>query len=177
MSIFGNESDDQVLLVGATNGIKDYEQCAAYICKADRFSKSARYMAFYHGRKIDKRVPQILGYINRVILANYSSESQPPEIHNVLGQKSELACKFLELAKKLTAANDPRARVRQKIIFLTGETDPRTTLLADDIPNDKVSKSGKVTRFVQSQRYLSFEKLKTATSTSELEASPLPEKA
>lgn len=161
--------EDKVLLVGATIGIKDYERYSVYICPANRFSQPAHYMAFYYQGKIDRRVPLILGIMNRVTLRDYLNGPTIAPISAVTGESAELQRRLFELAKSMRSHDDPRIDDRQKVFLLTEENDKRTVRLDSDVRNDKLSKNGKAIRFVQSQRYVSLIKLKSAKSTSDLE--------
>lgn len=162
---------DKVLLVGATPNValRDYETYSAYMCKGGRYAQPSNYLAFYHSGKIDRRVPKILGYIKRVVLNDYTHGDQTPYIIMAGADIDELNALFFKLIEKMKAHDDPRLEDSLKIIFLSDEDDKRTQLLNKEIVNDKLSKSGKVTRFVQSQRYVSLARLRTAHSTSELE--------
>jgi hypothetical protein len=164
-----NNIEDKVLLVGATIGINDYEKYSVFICPANRFSQPAHYMAFYHRGRIDRRVPLILGIMNRATLSKYLNGPHIAPISKVTGESAELQARLQELVENMNSNKDWRIDEPQKIFFLTKEADDRTIYLPNDIPNDKLSKSGKVTRFVQSQRYLSLAKLKLSNSTSDLE--------
>lgn len=166
-----NEDSDKVLLVGANMAIKDYEKYAAHFSPANRLSQPSHHMAFYYKGKIDKRVPRILGIIWRIIPIDYIDGDTFPSIIKVTGEELELRRRFSELIEKMKSNYHPLFEERIKIILLTSDNDERTIHLASEILNDKLSKAGKIIRFVQSQRYVSLKKLKTARRTSELEES------
>jgi hypothetical protein len=164
---------DKVLLVAASRviALRDYKNYSAHLSAGDRYSQPSSYVSFYHSGVIDRRVPKILGYVKRIDLREYKKGEPPPYIIMVGAGIEELNKRFFNLIEKMKANDDPRLEDSIKIIFLSSEEDERTVLLDREIPNDKLSKSGKTTRFVQSQRYVSLAQLKTAQSTSELESS------
>jgi hypothetical protein len=126
-------------------------------------------MAFYHNGIIDRRIPNILGYINNVVLSKYRLGDPAPCMVMVGTDSEELNYRFFNLIGSMRSNSDFRLQHSIRIIFLSSEQDKRTQFLGREIPNDKLSKSNKVIRFVQSQKYVSLSRLRTAQSTSELE--------
>jgi hypothetical protein len=158
---------DRVLLIPARNAIEEYKLYGAYFCQPNRSFKPSYYLAFYHSNRIDRKIPTILGYIESIRLG--SDEVDPADFKEVSGDKGLLTQKFHQLEKKLKEDNHIRLQDDYKIMMLSSMNDPETVNLDNDIPNDKLSSSGKPTAFVQNQRYVSLEKLTEAKHTTDLE--------
>jgi hypothetical protein len=169
MPILPEDAIDRVLLVGATRAINDYKNLAAYVCQPNRYQRPCARMAFYFARKIDRRVPMILGFIDNCIISRCLAKRFLPSITEVCGEKEELIEGLNNLFKEMKERNDTRMQKEQKIVLLTSESDPRTVWLKDEIQNDKLSRDNKIVTFVQSQRYVSFHQLKKSTTTTGLE--------
>ncbi len=169
----GEEFDDSVLLVGASKAIHDYEEYAAYICPANRFSRPSTRMAFYYQSKVDKRVPLILGYVPSVLGSLQLEREASLSIIPIRGSADELLKRMLDLFRKMKDKSDPRLLKKHKFVLLSEESDHRTILLPNEIRNDKLSKSRKPIRFVQSQRYVSLKTLRSSERTTQLEEWPI----
>lgn len=165
------DAQDKVLLVPATGGIHDYENYSAYICPPNRAFKPVSYLAFYYRNKIDKRVPQVLGYIDNLTLNTDSDKLDLSGLVPIATSREDLQRIFKTLVDKVKTQGDIQYfKESRKYIILTSEDDPRTVQMRQDIPNDKRSKKrGIPTPFAQSRRYLSLERLKIARTTSDLE--------
>ena len=154
---------DRVVIIPARKAIIDYARYSCYICQPRRTFKISSHLGFYYQNKIDKTIPAILGYIDEIILKNLNANS---EITNTIA-KEETFQRLIKLKDDLQKQRDYRLDEDQKVVILTEPNDERTTVLSDDIRNDKTSESGRIVAFTQNQRYVSLEKLKTASTTTE----------
>lgn len=161
--LIGVDSSDSVLVVPARGAIHEYESLAVYRCQPNRTFRSVPYIAFYHGRKIDRRIAKVLGKpIENVMLSEEGIESDP-------NLSVETKQKLQELVQKMRAKNNPNLNEFYKIFFLSSSDSTETKVLKDDIKNDLKNDAGTPFPFVYGQRYVSLAALmKNPRTTSEL---------
>lgn len=145
-------NDKNVVVVPAKNAWPIYNLCYAYVCQDGRtFRETTERFAFYCNQEIKQPIPKILEMHEHVKLALGANT----------GKLDALVRKLLNSGHSF----DPFGTV----YFLTPADSPETVNLGRPIPNDKKSKHGGTTAFVQAQRYVSLQSLKEAKRTSDLE--------
>lgn len=149
---------DQVLVVPARGAIKEYLAHNVYMCQPNRTFQPCVRIAFYVDGKIDRRVPRILSQIDSVNLSETG----------IARQSAELQPQLIGLLTQLVAAKSDRLGEDTKVMFLTAPTDADTFVLKQEVENDCKAANGKTTAFVQAQRYVPFERLKTSPKTTTL---------
>lgn len=133
--------DERVIIVGGRWGEDVAKDYGFYACQENRFFMPAKYIAFYHQKRI-KYVFEIeeindsvdISTISHIVQSNYFSVKEV----NYIPQKR----KYMKL-------------------HLVHTCEPV-------IQNDKVDKNGKPCAFIQGQTYTSFSKIITVTKTSQL---------
>ena len=145
-------SENDVLVVPAQNAWPEYNEYFAYVCQADRSFRPVKWLAFYSDGQIYPLVPMIHELHDHVEFA---------------GQHEGRLGELVELLRKTNKWKKERA---YKVVLLSPPQSSDTLNLGHSIPNDCKSKAGKPTAFVQNQRYVSSERLKTAKTTSDLVA-------
>jgi len=161
--LIGIDSSDSVLVVPARGAIHEYESLAVYRCQPNRTFRPVPYIAFYHGRKIDKRIAKVLGKpIENVMLSEEGVENDP-------NLSLETKQKLQELVQKMRAKNNPNLNEFYKIFFLSSSDSKDTKVLKEDIKNDLKNEAGTPFPFVYGQRYVSLAALmRNPKTTSEL---------
>jgi hypothetical protein len=144
-------SANDVVVVPARNAWPEYLKYHAYVCQPDRQFRQVIRMAFYSHGQIHDRVP--------LILESHPNVEFTPGKHN--GQLEDLICTLLKegMRNKGTA---------YKVIFLSPSDAAETLRLEQPVRNDLKAASGKPTAFTQNQRYVSSERLRSASTTSQL---------
>jgi hypothetical protein len=148
-------SENDVVVVPAQNAWPEYHQYHAYVCQPDRSFRQVKRLAFYSDGQIYPLVP--------LILESHDHVEFPGEHKGRLGEL---------VGTLLKSANTRQEGTAYKVVFLSAPDSPDTLKLDEPIPNDCKSKAGKPTAFVQNQRYVSSERLKTAKTTSDLVGPP-----
>jgi hypothetical protein len=144
-------SPDDTLIVPARHAWPEYCQLGAYVCQPDRAFQPTQYLGFYEGGQIHQVVPRIREVRDRVAFV--------PGQH--AGEVGRVVEAFVSAGLRPPGSD-------HKIFLLSRKGDSDTLYLAHPIPNDLRSEAGRLTAFTQSQRYVRSERLKTATSTSDL---------
>jgi len=155
---------DDVLIIPAGFGLEEYNLFGLYICQPNRKFKATKYIGFYKNNRIEKVIPEILGYIENINL-----KRDKIEINNIFSEeknKEEIINRLNAIKQKLP--NKERYDENHKILVLSLFEDERTKFLPDYILNDKKSEKGKIVAFVQNQTYVSYNKIVKAKNTSEL---------
>ena len=145
----GSASD--VLVVPARWAWPEYKDHHAYVCQPNRTFQPVRRIAFYSQGQIYPAVPVILKVYQSLIF----------ETGRHKGRLGELVDGTIRDEWREEGA-------RYKVMLLTAPDDPKTLQLEQPIMNDLVSASGKTVAFIQNQRYVSLERLKTGKQTSDL---------
>lgn len=133
--------DERVIIVGGRWGEDVALNYEFYACQENRFFMPAKYIAFYHQKRI-KYVFEIeeikesvdISTISHITHSSYFSIKEKNYIHQYR--------KYMKL--RLVHTCNP------------------------EIKNDKVDKNGKPCAFIQGQTYTTYTKIKTATKTSQL---------
>ncbi len=144
-------SAKEVLVVPARNAWPEYQRCHAYVCQPNRSFQAVKRMAFYSSGQIQPLVPSIV----------QTWDSVRFERGRGTGWLGELIDRLLLEERKEQGTS-------YKVLRLSGPDDPTTLKLPAPITNDLEAESGRPIAFTQGQRYVSLEKLKTATHTSQL---------
>lgn len=178
---------DNVLVIPARTAWDDYIKYKFYICQENRSFRPANYLAFYYDGGIQQKVPQIIGWIDS-IPTSQGTELKEEDFKNILKEsfkvnkvyakgKEEEIIKQQIINNSLANINDwiknrhsNKEEFKEefhKIIFLASDENIKT--LSNQVTNNsKTKNSSKNTAFVQNQRYVSFDKLQNAKTTSEL---------
>ena len=143
-------SANDVVVVAARTAWEEYNKLSAYICQPRRSFQQVSRIAFYSKGNIYPLVPLILETHEEVEMAKgvYT------------GQLGKLVDRLLD--------EGYRTEGKFKVFLLSSPNSDSTIKLANPIPNDKKSKSGKPTAFTMGQCYATSESLQKAKSTSEV---------
>lgn len=131
-------NDDLVLVLPEKN-IERVKADSAYVCQNERTFRNAAYVAFYNKNAI-RAMAKIVSIEDDVDMMDPEATIKDPD------------------NKYLKVKDDDRLRTVIKF----------TEFQEVNIPNNQKSKTGKVTAFVQGQRYISHSKLQDAATTTEL---------
>lgn len=182
-----SDYSDNVLVIPARTAWDDYDKYKFYICQENRTFRPANYLAFYKDGKIQKEVPQIIGWIDSIPTSK-GTELKEEDFKNILKESFKVNKVYAKEKKeekiKQQIINNSLANINEwiknrhsnkeefkeefhKIIFLASDENIKT--LSNQVTNNsKTKNSSKNTAFVQNQRYVSFDKLQNAKTTSEL---------
>jgi hypothetical protein len=145
----------EVLVVPAKRAWRYYQKLHAYVCQNHRAFRDVKYLAFYVDGAICATVPKIEEVIDDVEFRR--------------GMRSGRLQKVVDrLLDEGDYEGDPTEGERRKVMILSAPDDAETLHLANDIPNDLVSSTGRTTAFTQGQRYVSKQALLAARTTTEL---------
>jgi len=176
------------LIVPAKAAWPDYNNLQGYFCQPDRSFKRVAHIGFYHHNKIEPVFPRVLGVIDNIVLDQYSEEElekylEKPKKESEEENLFEYIDSMREDEKKLREELVDRLKLlkgddrffhkhrNHKIFILSEPNDERTIKRDSCIKNDKLSRNGTRTAFVQMQRYLWVHGLrdKSVQKTSQLE--------
>lgn len=130
----------------------EFNEIHADVCQPNRPFQQVNRIGFYSKGVIYPLIPKIISVHDEVEIASGLYD----------GALSELVNQLVDLGKR------PEGSVF-KVLILSAPDAPDTLILANPIPNDKVSKSGKPTAFTMGHRYASSEALLRAATTSDLD--------
>ncbi len=142
---------NNVVVVPARDAWPEYKEFHAYVCQPKRTFQGVQRIAFYTNGAIQTLVPTILETEDEVLFEPKSN-----------------AGAFGTLVDRMLARGVRNRGQYYKVILLSAPDDSRTLKLAREIENDLTADSGRVAAFTQNQRYVAEERLRTATTTSEL---------
>jgi hypothetical protein len=144
---------DNVVVVAARDAWHEYLTYHAYICQANRPIRPVERMAFYTKGQIYPFVPKILDVpLDQVELT--------PE---------KYSGKLKSLIERLLVETPRRVKGQfNKFVFLSPPDSPETIKLDGPILNDLKTDSGRTMAYTQGQRYASLERMRQATTTTEL---------
>ena len=148
----GLVDNDDVVIVAARVAYGEYLEYSAYICQAERaFKAGLTHMGFYVRGAIQVHVPHIHRVEDHVSFTDEEAAarkgSQPED--ELIGQ----------IIERTLAANTREPGQQYQIFLLSGPEDADTVQLTQAITNDTVSAKGRITAWVQGQRYTSLAKL------------------
>lgn len=147
--LIGSAKD--VLVVPARDAWPEYQIFHAYVCQPNRAFQPVRQMAFYCDGQIQAVVPSIVNIWQSVRF----------ERGKEAGWLGDLIDRLLDRGPRTEGFS-------YKVVRLSEPDDVNTLRLRAPIANDLESDGGRSIAFTQNQRYVSLEKLKTATYTSQL---------
>lgn len=162
-NLLAEDFTDRVLVVPANKAWEFYLKSGCYTCQPNRTFRNSNYMAFYSNRKIQQKVPQILGWIDSL---NFDeNEISFDSIKSTLKRNKHVTTGKADesIKKQLAALSQSNIRGEFKVVFLGDVKE-----LNQVVKNDKETASGKSTAFTQKQAYVSLKKLQEAKETSEL---------
>jgi hypothetical protein len=143
---------NDIAIVAARKAWPEYNDLHAYICQANRPFRQVSRIGFYSKGVIYPLVPKIIATFDEVEMQRDTHE----------GDLGTLVNRILD--------EELRPEGKQfKVLLLSSPDSPDTIKLAQPIPNDKRSKTGKPTAFTMGQRYVSSKALVTAKTTSDLD--------
>jgi hypothetical protein len=150
------DPSEMITIVPANLAWPEYINCGLYICQQNRSFRETKYLGFYANGAIQNHIPQILGYIDDFNLS--TDDIYGIDIDDIKGT-SNLTL-FQERIKKYQLENKNNLRKESSKIFVLSELNSDLTLKRDSIiENDKLSKTGKNTAYIQNQTYLEKSKL------------------
>ena len=157
-------AEKRVLIIPASNAIKEYDKKEVYICQKNRTFQPSHNIAFYYKNQIEKIIPKVYAYIDEVNLAYEKYENYQKDIFYFdETKKNYVKQKLAELSKTWN-----KEHVR-KILILSKKDSEDTIKLSEPIVNDSKNVDGtRTVAFTQNQRYSTIDKIKIATKTSEL---------
>lgn len=176
---------NRVVVVPAGLAWEEYQECNAYICQERRTFQPSKRLAFYTKGEIKPQIPKILAVLDSVFFPE-KDEQFDPEKHINLPSDKNIWEEFNEkdrqqLKQHLVKVVDYWREKRNeygrnfKVFLLSpyikdkiatpGEHN-HTWVRSDSI---KHNPEGKMTAFVQRQRYVDFDSLKKAKTTATLE--------
>lgn len=185
-NLLSENYSDNVLVIPAKTAWSDYGEYKFYICQENRTFRPANYLAFYYDGGIQQKVPQIIGWIDSIPTSK-GTELKEEDFKKILEEsfkvnkvyakgKEEETIKQQIINNSLANINDwiknrhsNKEEFKEefhKIIFLASDENIKT--LSNQVTNNSTSTTGKNTAFVQNQRYVSFNKLRDAKTTSQL---------
>ncbi len=144
-------SAKDVLVVAAKSAWPEYLEHAVYICQPGRSFQAVRRMAFYSGGAVQAKVPMVRHVHDTVVFERGRHD----------GELGELVDRMLNLGLRTEGAD-------YKVMMLSASDDPQTGTLSAPVKNDLSASTGRPTAFTQGHRYVSWEMLKKARTTSEL---------
>lgn len=185
-NLLSENYSDNVLVIPARTAWGDYKEYKFYICQENRPSRPANYLAFYYDGDIQKKVPQIIGWIDSIPTSKGTKLNKDNfkeildksfKVNKVYakGKKEETIKRQIidnslaNINKWIEKRHSNEEEFKEefhKIIFLASDENIKT--LSNQVTNNSTSTTGKNTAFVQNQRYVSFAKLQNAKTTSEL---------
>jgi hypothetical protein len=145
----------EVLVVAAKRAWNYYQKLHAYVCQNHRAFREVKYLAFYVDGAICATVPKILEVHDDV---EFRGGMHSGHLQNVVDR----------LLAEGKFEGDPTEGERRKVMLLSAPDDVETLHLANDIPNNLVSSTGRATAFTQGQRYVSKQALVAAKTTTKL---------
>lgn len=171
--------ENRVLVVPAGMAWEEYMGCNAYICQEKRSFRPSSRLAFYTKGEIKPRVPRILAKFDSVFFPEESEEFIPEE-HILLSHDEEKPDKEtmenLERVIRYWSKKRGEYGKRFKVLLLSPfiEDDKAEPCKENNgtwhLPAAvKHEPEGKMTAYVMKHRYVSFDSLKKAKTTSELE--------
>lgn len=131
------------VVVAARDAWPEYQKYGAYICQAGRAFRDVSYVAFYTKGKIQVLVPRIMEVQDEVIF-----------------EQGRYKGRLGELVDFMLADGAKHAKAISKIFLLSKQTASETINIGNTIQNDQMSVTGKLTAFVQGQRYANLSDLK-----------------
>lgn len=162
--LLSEDFSNRVLVVPASRALGFYKKHKAYVCQPFRSFQKSSYLAFYKENRIYNEVPKILGYVENINLKTADYDNL--EVVTLQGSRDEII-RRLKLLKEHVAQQDHEGF--NKVFILSENEDQGTVVLEEDIKNNKQSGSGRRTAFVQGQRYVDIQKMKSAKTTTDLE--------
>lgn len=151
---------DLTVVIAASKAWTDYNQFGIYVCQPNRQFRGARYLAFYADQEIKPVVPEILQRWENIDLTDEDGLKEEKISGHLLENVERYKKRY----------NDDDALTNCQLVELTARDDANRTIKLDEaIKNDCKSKvSGRKVAFTQGQRYTTLDKLKTASTTSQL---------
>jgi len=151
---------DDTVVVAARLAWPEYQATSAYVCQPDRsFRDGIQNMGFYAAGAIQPWIPRIDTHIPSLLFSRGEAA-----VHRKSGNP--------RLADVIEASLDAGTRKEDEcygVFLLSRPEDPATVHLQLPIINDMVTeKTGKNWAWTLSQRYTRLERLKVATTTSDL---------
>lgn len=144
-------SAKKVLVVAARHAWPEYQNIHAYVCQANRPFQHVKQMAFYCSGQIQPLVPSIVHIRDDVLFVRGKEE----------GWLGQLIDRLLDSGPREEGAS-------YKVMQLSDPDDSKTLKLSAPIKNDLESDAGRPIAFTMGHRYVSLEKLRMATHTSQL---------
>jgi hypothetical protein len=173
-------ADNRVIVIPAGLAWEEYQECDAYVCQDRRNFQPSKRLAFYVKGEIKPQIPEILAVFDSVFFPDPEKDEKfEPEKHILLpsGKKSLDDSTRQHLVKVVDYWGKKRNEYGRnfKVFLLSpyikdkistpGEHN-HTWVRSDSI---KHNPEGKMTAFVQRQRYVKFDSLKKAKTTATLE--------
>lgn len=149
--LLANPND--VVVVAARSAWNEYNETNAYVCQPKRSFQQVSRIGFYSKQNIYPLVPLILETHDDVEMTRNTHE----------GDLGVLVNRLLDEDRKEEGQ-------RYKVFLLSAPDSTDTLKLPQPIPNDKRSRTGKVTAFTMGQRYVNSAALLEARTTSDLDA-------
>jgi len=146
-------AENRVLVVAARVALDLYLRYAAYMCQPNRAFRPSARMAFYVDKRIDRRVPKVIGQPIESI------QLHPDHIAALDTIAPSTRRRLEELVKALERDQHPNFSATAKVILLSGPDDSETEKLSQDIDHNLPY------AFVQGQRYVPWSVLKQSPRT------------
>jgi len=106
---------NKILIIPASNAIKEYEKLGVYICQPNLSFQSTKYIGFYHSNKIEKFISEIYGYVEEV---NLHQEEVEDVMEKILSEVKSDSEKLINNKKMDNNLVESTVFFRDKEIFL-----------------------------------------------------------
>jgi hypothetical protein len=171
-----------IVVAHEAKGLEEYRRFGVYMCpdptwnngvyrKSRFWDSECTHFAFYSQGRIRKEVPFIQYRVENVLL----SEKGIRRLRQKDVRKQDLSQvkdHLNRLVQQVRASGFQYSTTRlgepSQVLFLSPPDDPQTIHLGQDIDNDKLDHSGKLTAFIQKFTYVALTRLRTARRTSDL---------